>query len=169
MEKIKVIFLDVDGVLNSDRTVRKTQSGYTFVDNRQMKNLKHIINMTGAKVVLSSDWRYDRDDPRYNGDYLELEAELLKYGVRLYGFTPELPSCHRGMEIDCWLKEHSEVGDFVILDDRTDIEPNKDHWVQTVMRRGLGVEEAESAIRILNGNFIRIRPAHFMWAGLPKN
>ena len=70
MEKIKVIFLDVDGVLNSDRTVRKTQSGYTFVDNRQMKNLKHIINMTGAKVVLSSDWRYDRDDPRYNGDYL---------------------------------------------------------------------------------------------------
>lgn len=80
MEKIKVIFLDVDGVLNSDRTVRKTQGGYTFVDNRQMKNLKHIINMTGAKVVLSSDWRYDRDDPRYNGDYLELEAELLKYG-----------------------------------------------------------------------------------------
>ena len=107
MEKIKVIFLDVDGVLNSDRTVRKTQGGYTFVDNRQMKNLKHIINMTGAKVVLSSDWRYDRDDPRYNGDYLELEAELLKYGIRLYGFTPELPSCHRGMEIDCWLKEHS--------------------------------------------------------------
>ena len=125
MGKIKVIFLDVDGVLNSDRTARRTQSGYTFVDNRQMKNLKHIINMTGAKVVLSSDWRYDRDDPRYNGDYLELEAELLK--------------------------EHSEVGDFVILDDRTDIEPNKDHWVQTVMRRGLGVEEAESAIRILNG------------------
>ena len=118
MGKIKVIFLDVDGVLNSDRTARRTQSGYTFVDNRQMKNLKHIINMTGAKVVLSSDWRYDRDDPRYNGDYLELEAELLKYGVRLYGFTPE---------------------------------PNKDHWVQTVMRRGLGVEEAESAIRILNG------------------
>ena len=144
MEKIKVIFLDVDGVLNSDRTVRKTQGGYTFVDNRQMKNLKHIINMTGAKVVLSSDWRYDRD-------YLELEAELLKYGIRLYGFTPELPSCHRGMEIDCWLKEHSEVGDFVILDDRADIEPNKDHWVQTVMRRGLGVEEAESAIHILNG------------------
>ena len=62
MGKIKVIFLDVDGVLNSDRTARRTQSGYTFVDNRQMKNLKHIINMTGAKVVLSSDWRYDRDD-----------------------------------------------------------------------------------------------------------
>lgn len=50
MGKIKVIFLDVDGVLNSDRTARRTQSGYTFVDNRQMKNLKHIINMTGATI-----------------------------------------------------------------------------------------------------------------------
>ena len=79
MGKIKVIFLDVDGVLNSDRTARRTQSGYTFVDNRQMKNLKHIINMTGAKVVLSSDWRYDRDDPRYNGDYhgvLQISAAI---------------------------------------------------------------------------------------------
>lgn len=39
----------------------------------------------------------------------------------------------------------------MILDDRTDIEPNKDHWVQTVMSRGLGAAEAEDAIRILNG------------------
>ena len=134
---------DIDWFLRSIDDIYKARSFPAKPDR--------FINMTGAKVVLSSDWRYDRDDPRYNGDYLELEAELLKYGIRLYGFTPELPSCHRGMEIDCWLKEHSEVGDFVILDDRTDIEPNKDHWVQTVMRRGLGVEEAESAIRILNG------------------
>lgn len=51
MGKIKVIFLDVDGVLNSDRTARRTQSGYTFVDNRQMKNLKHII-MAGFMISL---------------------------------------------------------------------------------------------------------------------
>lgn len=151
MGSIKVIFLDVDGVLNSRKTVRRTAGGYTFVGNNQMKRLRHIISKTGAKVVLSSDWRYDRDNPKYNSDFLELEKELLKYGIRLYGFTPELPSTHRGREIDCWLKEHDEVSNFVILDDRTDIEPNKDHWVQTAMNRGLGVEEAESAIRILNG------------------
>lgn len=151
MENIKVIFLDVDGVLNSHRTIRRTTGGYIFVGNKQMKRLKHIINKTGAKVVLSSDWRYDRDDPKYNGDFLDLKKELLKYGIRFYGFTPELPSAHRGMEIDCWLKEHDEVSNFVILDDRADIEPNKDHWVQTTMSRGLGVEEAKSAIRILNG------------------
>lgn len=152
MDKIKVIFLDVDGVLNSSHTTRKTASGYTFVGNRQLKNLKHIVKETGAKVVLSSDWRYGRDDPVYNSDYLELRHELQRYGIQFYGFTPELPSGHRGAEISKWLKAHEEVGNFVILDDRTDIEPNKDHWVRTVMSQGLGVKEAEDAINILNAS-----------------
>lgn len=149
MNPIKVIFLDVDGVLNSDKTSRRTASGYTFVGSRQMKNLRRIVEETGAKVVLSSDWRYDRDDPKWNGDFLELEEELLRYGISLYGFTPELRSAHRGAEIDTWLKDHDEVENFVILDDRLDIEPNKDHWVRTVMSRGLGIEETEEAIRVL--------------------
>ena len=58
-DKVKVIFLDVDGVLNNNRTVRTTKNLYTFVGKRHIRNLKHIINATGAKVVLSSDWRYN--------------------------------------------------------------------------------------------------------------
>lgn len=151
MEPIRVIFLDVDGVLNSDKTVRTTLSGFTFVGSRHVKNLKRIIDSTGAKVVLSSDWRYNRDDPRYNKEFLELKRELLKYGIQIYDYTPELPSAHRGNEIDRWLQGHSEVSNFVILDDRTDIDPNKNHWIQTVMSRGLGKAEADEAIRILRG------------------
>lgn len=149
MESIKVIFLDVDGVLNSGQTVRRTTNGYLFVGRRQMRNLRRIVEETGAKVVLSSDWRYNRDDPKMNGDYLELRRELLKYGIQIYDFTPELPSAHRGAEIDEWLKNHNGVSDFVILDDRSDIEPNEDHWVRTTMVRGLGKPETEEAIRIL--------------------
>lgn len=149
--KIKVIFLDVDGVLNSRNTTRRTAGGYTFIGSRQVSRLKHIVRQTGAKVVLSSDWRYDRDDPKVNSDFLELKAELHRYGIDFYGYTPELPSAHRDAEIDLWLREHNEVGNFVILDDRLDIEPNKDHWVQTVMSRGLGTKETEQAIAILNG------------------
>lgn len=114
-----------------------------------MKNLQRIVGATGAKIILSSDWRYGRDDPRLNSDFLELQKELLKYGIHIYDFTPELPSGHRGAEIDAWLKAHKEIGGFVILDDRLDIEPNKDHWIQTTMSRGLGKVETEEAIRIL--------------------
>ena len=134
MGKIKVIFLDVDGVLNSRKTERTTKNGYTFVGIRQLKNLKQIIAATGAKVVLSSDWRYDRDDPGHNSDFLELRDELRKYGIEFYGFTPEFLGAHRGAEIA-----------------RSDIEPNKGHWVRTTMSRGLDIKETEDAIRILNG------------------
>lgn len=152
MDSVKVIFLDVDGVLNNYKTTRRTKGGFVFVEESKLKLLKHIIDVTGAEVVLSSDWRYDRDVPGWNDHYLELRDELLRYGIRFYGFTPELPSEHRGEEIALWLTEHPEVSDFVILDDRTDIKPNKDHWVQTVMRRGLGTEEADEAVRILMGH-----------------
>ncbi len=152
MDSVKVIFLDIDGVLNSDTTTRRTRGGFTFVGERQLRRLRHIVDAAGAEVVLSSDWRYNRDTPGRNGHYLELRDELLRYGIRFYGFTPELPSGHRGAEIAQWLAEHPEVSDFVILDDRTDIEPNKDRWVQTVMSRGLGAEEADKAIRILMGS-----------------
>lgn len=150
MEAIKVVFLDVDGVLNSSKTTRRTSSMYfRFVGKRYILNLKRILSTTGAKVVLSSDWRYDRDDPSQNEMFLELRDELLKYDIEFYGFTPEIPSGHRGEEINLWLSEHPEVSNFVILDDRLDIEPNKDHWVQTLMSRGLRKEETDKAIKIL--------------------
>lgn len=55
VDKIKVVFLDIDGVLNTDKTTRRTTGGYRFVGSRQLKNLKRIITETKAKVVLSSD------------------------------------------------------------------------------------------------------------------
>lgn len=152
VDKIKVIFLDVDGVLNNRMTTRRTKTtGYIFVGNKHIRNLKRIINETDAKVVLSSDWRYDRDDPKQNGDFLELRDELMRRGIKFYGFTPDLRSATRGEEITLWLSEHPEVSNFVILDDRSDMEPNKDHLVQTTMIHGLGEEDADKAIRILNG------------------
>ena len=38
-EKIKVIFLDVDGVLNACRTTRRTATGYKLIGVKQVRNL----------------------------------------------------------------------------------------------------------------------------------
>ena len=88
MDDLKIIFLDVDGVLNSNITRRRTTDGFIFVSGRHIKNLKRIIDATGAKVVLSSSWRMGRDDPSRNGDFLELRDELQCYDISFYGFTP---------------------------------------------------------------------------------
>ena len=60
---MKVIFLDIDGVLNTgwwytqmDRNTPKDKYGYAF-DPNSVANLKKIIDETGADIVISSSWK----------------------------------------------------------------------------------------------------------------
>ncbi len=78
---MKIIFLDIDGVLNSDEYFDKIsnldiQGIEQEIDIEKVKLLKEAINETGAKVVLSSSWRYTR-----KGQQLK---ELLKINKNYY-------------------------------------------------------------------------------------
>lgn len=152
MEDLRIIFLDIDGVLNDRKTRSRSPGGFTFVDTPKIRRLKRIIDATDAEVVLSSDWRYDRDDPALNADFIALENRLAKHGIEFYGFTPNIAWDKRGLEIQSWLDDHKGVTGFVILDDRGDMEPNLTHLVQTKMRDGLTEELADKAIAILLHN-----------------
>lgn len=146
---MKVIFLDIDGVLNSDLTKERTkQSASVFVSDIYIRHLKEIIDVTGAVIVLSSDWRLDRDDKRYNADFLQLKEKLLNFGIEIFDFTPNFNNA-RGGEIQSWIESHPEVGNFVILDDRTDVGPNEDKLVQTIPAFGLTHDLVQDAINIL--------------------
>lgn len=155
MEKIKVIFLDIDGVLNDDNTV-ETINGYQFVDNDKIERLCAIIDCTGAKVVLSSDWRacwvkyHEVDD-----ELAALAARLDKFGVHIFDFTGDF-RWTRGNEITNWLnsdiKEHYEITNYCILDDLPARE-FQDHYVHVVHcdpTEGLQDKQVEQAIAILN-------------------
>ena len=110
---MKVIFLDIDGVLNSDEYVDRVKKSdiqgiERDIDIEKVKLLKRAIDETGAKVVLSSSWRYTK-----NASYLK---ELLaNYGIRLDS-TPYIQD-KRGLEIKKWLSENQGVEDFLIIDD----------------------------------------------------
>lgn len=115
---MKVIMLDVDGVLNEDTTPTRTKTRMIFIDQEKLLRLKRIVDATGAKIVLSSTWRYDRDNPGLNGDFLELLEAFYNVGLEFYGYTPvDALGIRRGMEIKAWLGLHPEVTKFVILDD----------------------------------------------------
>lgn len=45
---MKVIFLDIDGVLNNDRT-KEVVAGYTFVDEDKIVLLKEILDQTARR------------------------------------------------------------------------------------------------------------------------
>ena len=50
---MKVIFLDVDGVLNSQQLFEKCEDDQLIsVDEDNIKNLKTIVDATGAKIII---------------------------------------------------------------------------------------------------------------------
>ncbi len=148
---MKVIFLDIDGVLNCASTKRRLR-GSPFVDDDKLLLLKDLVEKTGAELVLSSTWRLGLlypDVAAFTVDTDALIAELAEYGLRLYDHTPKLSDRQRGHEIAAWLAENPEVEKFVILDDDSDMAHLKEHLVQTSWIAGLQTVHVEKAIKLL--------------------
>ena len=57
----KIIFLDVDGVLNNENTNARSPGGYVGVMDSKVKLLSKLVKETNADVVISSDWRLIKD------------------------------------------------------------------------------------------------------------
>ena len=110
---MKVIFLDVDGVLNSDEYFDKIKNLnidgiQSEIDVEKIKMLNMAINETGAKIVLTSSWRYTRNAQ-------ELKKLLSEYGIPTDS-TPFIQN-KRGLEIKQYLLENPDVENFSIVDD----------------------------------------------------
>lgn len=125
---MKVIFLDIDGVLNHQEWYRKRKdtvdqndisSHYPFYefDPESVKQLNRIIDETGAKVVVSSTWRIGRraedlqeilDRVGFTGEVIDTTPNFLAGGFDNTGERIRY-SVPRGCEIDWWLEIH---GDF---------------------------------------------------------
>lgn len=148
---IKIIFVDVDGVLNTAFTERRVRC-HTFVDTRKILRLRDIVERTGAQIVLTSTWRIT-DTPTDKILYNALRAEFERVRCPVWiDVTPVMPRTKRWQEINAWLLLHGEVDDFVILDDwgMDEFRPLADRLVQTDPFRGLNKERAELAISLLN-------------------
>ena len=156
----KYLFLDIDGVLNSDEYYTelykhkqgKISENYRFyddvdaevgykenLDRAAVELVNWICNATGAKVILSSSWRVDERSV----------GELAKLGLTVCGKTPMSLARHRGREIKKFLDEHP-FDSYCILDDDTDIlEEEKDNFVLVDYHFGLTSFDSEKAIKIL--------------------
>lgn len=136
---MKVIFLDIDGVLNSTKSAQKFGS-FNHLDPSAIDILNHICVRTGAKVVISSSWRH-----------MGLQAVkdiLISQGIEaeIIGMTPywkirdgNVVGAYetRGEEIQVWLDKNPEVKNFVIIDDSNDMGDLAPHLVLTSINDGL--------------------------------
>lgn len=135
----RVIFLDVDGVLNSLQYFKKCRSSGVKsddIDNECVMILKTIVDRSGADIVLSSTWRRI---PQLRDQLVE---RLAMYGLSIIGDTPIIFDKERGDEIKQWLDGHPEYESFIILDDDSDMGPLLEHLVQTSYYMG-GLQVAD--------------------------
>jgi hypothetical protein len=134
---MKIIFLDIDGVLNCQKTTERFH-GFVSIDPKLVKRLNRILKETDAKIVLSSTWRLFED----NKEILE------KTGIKYIDVTPSFHGL-RGEEINDWLSKHPEVDRYVILDDDSDMLPNQILF-QTTWNDGLTLKIMHEVIKYLN-------------------
>lgn len=156
---MKILFLDIDGVLNSREYDRhRNWNEQTDIDETRLPLVKEIIDKTGAKIVLISTWRshWNRDESLCDEDGMYISRLFSKLGLAIYDKTPDLGLLSkRKDEVKAWLEHTSKVERFVILDDyRFGWDDLSDFYIHTNPHYGLGLEEEHVAlaIKLLNSN-----------------
>lgn len=165
---MKVIFLDVDGVLNCETTTDSV-GNYIGIENKKVKLLAKIVLNTNAEIVLTSTWKecwYREESKKALQDDLanHLEDKLHTYGLYVLDKTNDR-AFDRGEGILRWNREHN-IKQFVILDDNL-----FDFWeaglgghlIRTNCSVGLTAEDADRAIQLLNEGS-KVDPAEKFYA-----
>ena len=161
----KVLFLDIDGVLNSnfwnDRHQAEISDG-TLIDEEKIKLLALLIRETNAEIILHSGWRFwfDAELKPLCTEAGKLVEQLEKKHLYISGVTPDQTteeirktkkfSLVKADEILLWIKLHDDVTEWVVLDD-LDLHNDQisQHQVKPDQTIGLTLENVRQAVGIL--------------------
>lgn len=159
---MKLLFLDIDGVLNSEQFYANKSNEQLLaepLDSACAIHVKSIIDATDAKIVLTSTWRggWNKFSFLCTQEGRILNDFFGSFGMTIYDKTPILPG-RRAAEIRAYLDACTEeVNGYCIIDDNDfswkDYHLER-HVVMTDFRNGgLQKKHADKAIRILKHRF----------------
>jgi hypothetical protein len=153
---MKVIFLDIDGVLNNDET--KSQFGHgkgwdPILISRLVKIIKAVPDVG---IVMSSTWRVNT-----HFSTVPFQFAFATWGIQvpIIGCTPTAypqnpyKQDKRHVEISAWLDAARATGkkvDYIVLDDEKDAGPGHEKFfVNTKKELGLTEADVTKAIKLL--------------------
>lgn len=150
---MRFLFLDVDGVLNTERALM--DNGHCGINQNCVRRLNRILRQfPDLRLVLSSTWRY----MVINGDMTlrGFEEMLMTHGVDCYNMMHGVTASDevydfngdqvRRRQIEDYVDAHRPRA-YVVLDD---IDLGMERQIRIVGRRGLQDADAEGAIAVLN-------------------
>ena len=170
-EDDKLVFLDFDGVLNSSEFAAhlyrnnesaQDEKGLDLFDPQTIDCMNRIVDATGAKIVVTSSWRYLGlaklqelwKERGLHGEIIGMtslhvvDELILEKGLEW--LEEEMNGSPRSEEIAHWLKSYNINANYVILDDLPMPKEFQPHAVQVNPKVGLTDIEIEQAIQILN-------------------
>lgn len=163
---MRVLFLDIDGVLNSGEYMRERRHiprpTPHSIDATTVPRLNAVTDRTGAVIVVSSSWRLQKPehDPspvwrlrRILGAH-GVTGEILDTTPHLVDGSHDCPpwrkwALPRGHEIQAWLDTRTDVEAFAIVDDNSDMAHLADRLVRTDWEHGLLDEHVERLCALL--------------------
>jgi len=153
---MKVIFLDIDGVLNDAATTERSPGGWVGIDDDKVALLRQIVESSGAEIVLTSTWKNDWSTPpdQCTPDGRYMQEKLAKHGLSIIDKTKDNNAWRRGSGIRRWLQEHQPVEAWLVLDDQCFQDFKEEgivpHFVQTdSLTGGLTEQYISSCLHIL--------------------
>lgn len=163
----KIVFLDIDGVVNTLMISQqpfntptgkiKRPDGYyynicnssdLYVSNKQaICWLNKICIESNASIVISSTWRCD-----YNDTIQSLLNSGLDPRIKILGATKHRPDNNRGKEILDFLSSHNLLNiKYIVLDDDVyDLESCKNHLIHINGHVGLTIDDYYKALQMLS-------------------
>lgn len=167
---MKVLFLDIDGVINTVGGELGLRYCYNFDSEKDSRNkysisldpaclyyLRSIVQDTGCKIVISSTWRH--------GETVDSMKEWFNCPITKDAIIDKTPSftslshpelkdrkgrVQRGEEIKWWLDQHPEVTRYAVLDDDTDMDIVDKNFFKTCSWDGLKKDVAKKVTMHLN-------------------
>lgn len=137
----RVIFLDIDGVLNNQHTKEKLWNGFDGISIRLRDMFLEWLKNKDIDIVLSSTWRQGRD-------YMD---HLSEQGISWVTTTGQVDGRGRGWEIQEVL-DFGWIDRYVILDDLSPSEflkHQRPFVVQTSYIKGLEPKKLKKIEEIL--------------------
>ena len=156
---MKVIFLDIDGVLVTRNSIK-----YQYINfpdetsirfsKKAAKNLNKLIRLTGAKIVISSTWRLFHSLEELQKIFVkqQIKGQIISTtSIDKATVEEDIP---RGQKIADWLVQNHDVKQYVIIDDDVQADCIQFHpfnCVETSYKRGFSPEDRfNEALAILN-------------------
>ncbi len=160
MNKTPIVFLDIDGVLNSySWWARRTTMEFPYreFDPACLSRLSDLVEHMDAEIVISSSWRNPESPQESIHGLTRLFSDVCRYWAistsisrRIAGITPKLAT-QRGEEIRHYLSDQPGTRACVILDDEDDFFPDQP-LVKTDSSIGLSFSDVLRALAILTAH-----------------